>query len=315
MASGKLGWAALLALIQASTCQVDPCQALAGRDGPKRQCDSRVDEGSSFVQQTLHSTRLGLDAEDASSSRRVVLTVTRFSCLVVSGDTSKGVPSTGNLSFIHIPRNAGTSIEECSKAAPEQERWGHENRALQGMDKNVTRCYLQHVPPAIKPKPYAGRDTFCVVRSPYERAISQLGFVTGFFPKKHSCNVTHLNSFLRTSLASVSGRPYGNDCHFLPQTAYVYGWDPKTKTVDRNGPQSCGRVLRHETLSQDFNRTMEERGLPYKLGQQRVSYTQSSKDCHKLSVQDLEEDVRRLIEEVYKDDFDLLGYARLPPTQ
>mmetsp|Transcript_99416 Transcript_99416/g.264238 ORF Transcript_99416/g.264238 Transcript_99416/m.264238 type:complete len:291 (-) Transcript_99416:51-923(-) len=267
-------------------------------------------EGCSFLQQTVKtSSKL---AGGLSTERAWYTTVSQASCILAPGNASQKKTTTGNLSFIHIPRNAGTTIESCSKTAPESERWSHENPTLSGRrDHNVTQCYMQHVPPSLEPDFYKGKETFCVVRDPYERAISQLGFVAIFFPQNHKCNASSLNSYLRERFKNYAANPYKDDCHLLPQTAYVYGWDRRKRAVDREGPRSCDIVLRYETLDRDFNRTMEERGLPYRLSWKSINVlTESAHDCHRLTHKDLDDDVRQLVEQTWKEDFDLLGYQR-----
>mmetsp|Transcript_31132 Transcript_31132/g.70860 ORF Transcript_31132/g.70860 Transcript_31132/m.70860 type:complete len:318 (-) Transcript_31132:93-1046(-) len=317
MASRHPLWMAFLMLVQADSREGGAASGHRSEPPCQKEGDGLcLDEGCSLLQKTVEFSRLesGLGYLAAA---RADIAVDRANCVLARGSKRQHPEHIGNLSFIHIPRNAGTSIEECSKRAPEAERWSHENPEMNSrLDKDVTHCYLHHVPPSLRPGFYEGRDTFCVVRNPYDRAISQLGFVAIFFPEKHSCNATSLNDYLRERFETLARHPYRDDCHFLPQAAYVYGWDKKTKSVIREGKRSCKTVLRYESLDRDFNRTMERSGLPYRLGWKSVSgLTESARDCHKLGVKDLEEDVRKLVEKAWEVDFDLLGYKRLSASQ
>merc|ERR1719159_1873013 len=150
----------------------------------------------------------------------------------------------GNLNFIHVPRAAGTTIESCSKFFPaDRPRWGTMNPSIRGGKKIYGRrekCYGQHVPPALFPKtqtnPYKDHDTnFCVVRHPYDRLISQFGFVNIFSKKgKYSCTPASMNEYLLTQLKIVEkGQMFIGDCHFVPESLFVFGYDPKTMKPNR----------------------------------------------------------------------------------
>lgn len=102
----------------------------------------------------------------------------------------------GNLSLIHIPRTGGTTIEECTVNEKQQERrWG-KYRSVDLLQKDPAfNCSIWHAPPRLLDHnglphchvlDYSGdgkyrplmedEETFCVVRNPYERLISEYGF-------------------------------------------------------------------------------------------------------------------------------------------
>jgi len=270
-------------------------------------------QGYSFLQHVLVPGYVSLARTTASLvERQRHERVWRFDTCVHADSESR---TSHPLTFIHIPRTAGTSIEDCTKHEPEEFRWGVQNPMLHGREKNWTKCYRQHVPPNLLPDVYRGRETFCVVRDPYARAISQIGFMSAFFGRKWACNATSLNKYLLDRLSTLREKPCKDDCHLLPQAAYVLGWDAKAKEVNRL-ERSCGTILRYETLVEDFNRMMEERGLSYRLSRQTVNpNTASNSACHLLTADDLTEDVRKLIEEHYQVDFQLFGYPTISGSQ
>lgn len=284
------------------------------------ECESRqrgpVQDCASHVQRAVHSSSVDLRESEVLRRR---LESARGSCITLpTENSSEASARIERLAFVHVPRTGGTTVESCSQSAPEALRWGVANPAIRGhREKEVTKCFLQHAPPSQAPQFYEGRDTFCVVRDPYQRAVSQHGFMSMFFPNKWSCNATSLNAYLRGRLPTLAKSPYQDDCHLLPQAAYVHRWSAQAKAVDLRGPRGCGNFLRFENLSRSFNATMESYGLPYRLNSLKTisSGTMSSKRCHELSPRDLEEDVRRLIEEVYRVDFEVLGYPRLAPRR
>ncbi|CAK0815741.1 unnamed protein product [Prorocentrum cordatum] len=108
------------------------------------------------------------------------------------------------------------------------------------------------------------------------------------------------------SPASLSGPAYLNDCHMLPQAAYVYGWNPDSGEVDR-GLRSCHRQLRFESMHADFSRLMEERGYPYRLATSK--FQKSNDACGRLGKADLWPSTQELVQELYRMDFELLNYS------
>jgi len=213
--------------------------------------------------------------------------------------------------FIHIPRAGGTSIEKDSRHL---ELWGHEDPVLNKMMKFGLRgekCMGQHITPAQFPEYFGGRDTFCVIRDPYKRAISQFGFQMGFFGK-FECIAEDLNKYLELHLpfhknpgSCLGIRPYESDCHFLPQSAYVYEWNTGTCQIDHT-KRWCMHVLRFDHLHEDVNSFFRDYGYPMRLLQEATRLTRST--C-RLKPQDLSAEVNKSIEQIYADDFQLLREA------
>jgi hypothetical protein len=229
------------------------------------------------------------------------------------------------LHFIHIPRAGGTSIESCSKFFPQgTERWGQENSNLKGLQGlgGKDGCYRQHVPPSIlvdKPGPptvvtNANRQsTFCVVRNPYDRLISQFGFAHIFLGGQ-KCSKESMNKYLVEELRKVkAGRPFLADCHFTPQTFFVFGYNNKTHGVDRQ-QRWCQHALRFDELSKNFNNLMQHFGYPINLQQAKGKDTRhmaSTPECRKLSIDDLSPEVVELANEIYKEDFEFLSFKKI----
>lgn len=213
------------------------------------------------------------------------------------------------LTFIHIPRTGGTSIEECTKGeAADVDRWGVQVSELHGQNRSNFPCYKQHVPPNVLASGYYdGKETFCVVRDPFTRMISQHGFANAFTPKGRECSAEDLNSYLREMLQTARDTPECSDCHLLPQAAYVWGWNRTSSSVDRS-VQRCDHILRFEYLQGGFDALMEAHGYPYRLSG-ASAVTKSPPKCHnRFSAADLQADVVALVEEIFQDDFELLGF-------
>jgi len=228
----------------------------------------------------------------------------------------------GQLNFIHIPRAAGTTIESCSKwFRGDRSNWGTMNVQIKGMKQipgRKEKCYGQHLPPSMFPKqsnPYNDRaSNFCVVRHPYDRLVSQFGFVDVMSKKsRYQCNAKSLNAYLLESLQNVKkGKLFLGDCHFTPQAMFVFGSDPKTFKVNRND-KWCTHVIRFEQLAVQFNALMAKSGYGVRLSEAKMSDSRhmgSKEDCRALKKSDLSPEVRKLADEIYKDDFEVFGYSK-----
>lgn len=200
-----------------------------------------------------------------------------------------------DLVFIHIPKNAGTLIEDV----------GFEHRVEWGVFMNFTACDwdLQvpthcsrwHVPPRFlaTPNVYTEKNTFCVSRHPYERALSQFKWMN-----TPPCTQENLNTYLQSSMQKMlDGDEFEQDCHLIPQAEYIW---------DERGHQSCNNILRLENLAQDFNALMKRNGYDIELLSNRTDNTMSN--CPELSIDDFNDDTLAMLNKVYKDDFKKLNY-------
>eukprot|EP00928_Gymnodinium_smaydae_P018536 TRINITY_DN17057_c0_g1_i1.p1 TRINITY_DN17057_c0_g1~~TRINITY_DN17057_c0_g1_i1.p1 ORF type:complete len:944 (-),score=120.94 TRINITY_DN17057_c0_g1_i1:207-3038(-) len=224
------------------------------------------------------------------------------------------------ITFLHIPKNAGTAIEEAGAKA--KVWWPRKWLSMwHGIDMpDGSQCEKYHVPPHhlefvgdTDYQVYEGNGTFCVTRDPYDRVVSeylymlsvawgegmsnQYGTELTAFPK---CSASGLNHFLQTALMKVSaGKRYIHDCHFVPQVEFIWGPD---------GFRWCKHVLRTDSLPDSFNNLMASTGSPVRLDLGKIN--NSTRACNNVSTEDLFPETKRLIDEVYHDDFIQLGYSK-----
>merc|ERR1740139_822321 len=107
-------------------------------------------------------------------------------------------------------------------------------------------CKKQHTPPNLlryfTERQAEDRETFCMVRNPYSKLISQFGFMCGSnwgTWGQHCGSADLMNEKLLEALKYVKEVSlFKYDCHLLPQSAYVWGWNLETNTVD-NSSKHC----------------------------------------------------------------------------
>ena len=113
--------------------------------------------------------------------------------------------------------------------------------------------------------------------------------------EKYACSQEGLNAYVRDSLPNLRASNYEGACHLLPQSTYI--WE--------GGRTWCEDVLSVEELPGSFDSFMETIGCPIRM----VDAENESPRCPNVTVGDLTSETKQLIQRVYKDDFERLGYA------
>lgn len=164
----------------------------------------------------------------------------------------------GRVSFVHIPKTAGTTLENLAKA--HGLTWGHDydwrrvdevkRLTAEGNEDKLGRlhsigtasdelttcrtgcpcgtgCCWWHIPPRflLDWRPYYKHVVkFCVVRNPFSRLLSQYSWKTGGKCVDTPEKAKERDDVLRRELmmaATSPGRINYGDCHYLPQHWYV----------------------------------------------------------------------------------------------
>ena len=224
------------------------------------------------------------------------------------------------LKFVHVSKNAGSSIED----------WGHRNGFKWGKhDKGVGEEYTKngltqglkdkcksevwHAPTAwFQKNPYAGSDAFMVLRDPMDRVISEFrcnykGF-RGFSPNREEVKKEDLNRWIHNKLRNYKAKGFWEglasktNCHMLPQ--YLYAQDSNGKKII-----PADRMLPLRGLQQSFTK-MIHKYYPDFRGVTTLETTNSSTRIPKFTGDDVSDTNKRLIEEAYKKDYQLLSSLR-----
>jgi len=259
--------------------------------------------------------------------------------------------------LVHIPKTAGTALEA----------WGTEHGAAWGMRRSwqlllpnrsegsfgsgdyfsyhaseswvPVDCPPWHIPRREYVAhggfdPYAGSYTFCPVRHPFARAVSNFKYqieqlvnaTQGIASNiSFSCRPDILNSNLqkkmRAMLPAVRAQsaawpnlrntPTNSDdslfscsCHDVPQWMYF------RPLRDAAGLQTsdCDAIVKQESLSADFASLLTRTGLAGLAGDP-IPQVNEAYQCGQLTVADLDNTTVGLLAEVYALDFSLLNYT------
>jgi hypothetical protein len=143
-----------------------------------------------------------------------------------------------------------------------------------------------------KENPFPNKATFCVVRNPYDRLISEF-----FWSCKHidglcnDANMIHNNMNMFIQQRAKTYKAVGYHGHFFPQHLYAF---------DTNGNQVVDHALRYEHLNEDFSALMKlyelDIALPTKMNARNESLLQ-------MTVANLTEETIHVINTVYLLDF------------
>jgi len=221
------------------------------------------------------------------------------------------------LIFVHIPKNAGTTIEHL--AAEKDIRWGYYD--LDGLSymPDGNKCTDWHIPPSMFApgnNPYEGAEVFCVTRDPWDRVLSDYMYYLShsdwnppFVRDGPTCTVNGLNVFIDHALSSMNhGNRWILNCHMLPQWDFIQGPD---------GRQWCTHRLNIKDLTAEFNHLMFMHDLPLRL-KPHDKKNSAADFCPGLSAQ-ADHDKgsvfwaynKAAMRSMYKKDFDNLGDSLL----
>lgn len=193
-----------------------------------------------------------------------------------------------NLLFIHIPKNAGTTIENIfSMYNNPSSLWSGSELVLNEGNfapQHLNYTLLTKVYPEVN---FDSMIKFTFVRNPYNRVISvfnwnlKYGWYTPKFDKKFTNK--EFNNFLKEFVSKQ------DSSHKLPQSFY---FDCEYDFV--------GRV---ENFKEDFTNFLTKYNIPIKYKGQHDNKTNSNQILNKLSLENID-----LINKLYEEDFKRFNY-------
>lgn len=195
------------------------------------------------------------------------------------------------LTFIHIPKNAGTTIEDIGMA--HNVKWGKVLLESDSKIANIHNINNWHIPPRFfkSYNPYTPFDTFCVIRNPVSRILSEYKYVFRHDITKD--NPTDLNNWLQQNLnAKNIYEVGGRDGHLFPQYFFMY---------DEHGNPTCTYMLNMNNLENEFNFLMRMYDYPMRMTDNHIS----NRTYFSVSESDISTPNLQKIYDFYEIDFSL----------
>jgi len=287
-------------------------------------CEEGSDsDGSSWLQIGAINVSSSRFDESAPPQRRTSQSESSTTAEVAPSLRTVFTNKEGCLSFIHIPKTGGGSIEEESKRQRERlfqgssdlkyRFWGvaDEHLTCKGMFRHTTPpfarrcpmighggldCEIYHKPPSFDEgllASYRPCETFCVVRNPLDRLISEFKY----HHQSSTCTDSCFNEWATSRLQRVrAGEESLGFCHFFRQYDYVF---------DGQNRQICDHILNYTTLQEDFTQLMRSKGSDASLDGHHVHVVHAPGDCAVKA----DATVQALVAEVYALDFKTFGFS------
>jgi hypothetical protein len=199
------------------------------------------------------------------------------------------------LKFIHIPKNAGTTIEDNAKQ--HCVLWGKYDTVLNYYCRKVKADASWHTPLRFIDKHVLKDllnryDFFAVVRNPYDRCLSEFHY---FLSLGRVADKVINKDVLNKTVCKFINQKRDRD-HWCPQSNYIY---------DSDGNCIVKNVIFFEDLERQFNWLMGKYQLSIKLE------TKSNVSKTYFTIHDLYPTTISLINEFYYYDFINFGYKML----
>jgi chondroitin 4-sulfotransferase 11 len=185
--------------------------------------------------------------------------------------------------FVHIPKNAGCSLDKCIGELVSTV--GHDTR-----DENYKFLREHHIPETW--------FCFCFSRNPWDRVVSAYFFLKNHGHPEHPQDADDFNLYFgafdtfRDTLLGWDDKFY-EQIHFRPQYQWICDGDGKLI------PDFIGKV---ENLQEDFNTVCDKIGIP------RQQLPHANKTKHKHYTEYYDDETKQIVAEKYAKDIEYFGY-------
>jgi ribosomal protein S15P/S13E len=186
--------------------------------------------------------------------------------------------------FVHIPKNAGNSIRPFCK----KENINVLTHNIRKKRKRLLSYYR---------KKHKHVHAFCISRNPYDRLVSAYHYLYQGGGGKHDIPdkelyvdpYTGFKDFVLNGLEEASQK----QLHFLPQVFWI---------LNSDGLPEVETILRQEYLQKDFDAFSKEIVIKNRM----LQVTNPSKRKPWMDYYD--EETKKKAQNIYKQDFEFLGY-------
>lgn len=200
--------------------------------------------------------------------------------------------------FVHIPKTAGTSIENL--IWPEVEERTEELLWMGFIDKYHNKYQtggLQHltcsqIKEEIGEELYSSYFKFAVVRNPWGKAVSQYRYMI------------EKQKYLRKFIGMNRWTSFSKYLKLIQKKEHVQWMKQVDFLFDSNGNQGVDEIIRFEDLTAQFERIARR----LKINQTQLPHSNKSKGNGRHYSFFYNQDTVKMIEEMYREDIEAFGY-------
>ncbi len=200
--------------------------------------------------------------------------------------------SYNNIILFHIPKTGGTSIENALENKIKVGRFANVDFSCKKKRKIFKQCTIWHRPPC-----EFKSNSFVVVRNPIQRLLSEYLWVKDFDNNlnlspfiKCKCKDFLIHTKIRLN-SILKGVLNVEDCHYIKQWRYA---------------KHANYFIRFENLNNELNKLFKDKfNMSIKIRNDNIS----DKNCN-INETCIDNELKQLINTVYKDDFEFLNYPR-----
>ena len=201
-----------------------------------------------------------------------------------------------HLIFYRIPKNASTSMTEHLGQFNLIKK--HEKRFYEQADRKLYKGWFDptHAKPTevynVLRREMANYFSFCIVRNPWDRAVSMYHFAQ----KNDLGRLYGIKTEMTFEVFCELLKDYENDPYFIAshkQTQWMEGLYPPNET------------LRFENLQEEFSRMLRE----YNISHIRTELPHKNSTNHKFYQEYFNSNTKKIIKQVFEKDVDTLKYT------